>query len=101
MAKKFADHLNKAKVDHEIKIEYRMLTIFPFFPQTDLGQQGGQISGAVSHLMQEKMSVATGDRGQAAAVWRMRGTACQSGVLRTQTRRRAPSIHQGRFCHSR
>lgn len=69
-----------------------------------LGQQGGgntQISVAVFHLMQEKMSVDTGGHGQAAAAWRMRGTVYQSGVWRTQTRRQAPLTPRGPFSHSR
>lgn len=69
-----------------------------------LGQQGGgntQTSVAVSHLMQEKTSVATGGQGQAAAALKMRGTACQSGVWRMQTRRQAPLTHLEHFSHSR
>lgn len=68
------------------------------------GRQGGgntQISVGVSHLMQEKMSAATGDRGRAAAAWRMKGTACLNGAWRMLTRRQGPSTHQGRFSHSR
>lgn len=104
VAQKFAVHLNEAKVNQEIKIGCTMLTIFPFFPQMGLGQQGGgntQISDAVFHLMQEKTNVATGGHGRAAAAWKTRETACRSGVWRTQTRRRAPSTHQGPFSHSR
>lgn len=95
-------HLDEAQVHHEDKNGCTNLTIFFHFTQMGLGQQGGtQISDVVSHSMQEKTSVATGDHDQAVAAWRMRGTACLNGAWRTQTRRRGPSTHQGPFSHSR
>lgn len=103
VAKTFAVHPDEAKVDHEIKIGCTTLTI-SHFPQMGLGRQGGgntQISVAVSRLMQEKTSVATGGHGQAAAAWRTRGTPCLSGAWRTQMRRRAPSTRLEPFSHSR
>lgn len=72
--------------------------------QMDQDRRGGgksQISVAVSPLMPEKMSVATGGRIRAAAAWRMRGTACLSGVWKTQKRRQGPSTHRGLFSLSR
>lgn len=70
----------------------------------DLGQQGGgnsQISVAVSHLMPEKTSAASGGLGQAVAAWRMRGTAFLNGAWRTQMRRQGHLTHQGPSSHSR
>lgn len=72
--------------------------------QMDQDQRGGgksQISADVSPLMPEKMSVAIGGHVQAAAAWRMRGTACLSGVWKTQKRRQGPSTRRGLFSLSR
>lgn len=89
---------------HLMELLYSIKLSISNFSQMGLGPQGGgntQTSGAAFHLMQEKMSVGTGGHGRAAAAWRMRGTACQSGVWRMPTRRQAPSTHPGLFCHSR
>lgn len=72
--------------------------------QMDQDRRGGgksQISVAVSPLTSEKMSVATGGHVQAAAAWRMRGTACLSGVWKMQKRRPGPLTHRGLFSLSR
>lgn len=65
-----------------------------------LGLQGGgniQTNVGASHLTPEKRSAATGDRGQAAAAWRMSETAYQSGVWRTQMKKLERLIPQELF----